>query len=54
MGKEDNSNGEAETISALNEIFEDVISDATDLVNILVEREDIPSFRACTDLFWHI
>jgi hypothetical protein len=36
MGKEDKSNGEAtEKISALNEIFEDVISDATDLIKDL-------------------
>jgi hypothetical protein len=36
MGKEDKSNGEAtEKISALNEIFEDVISDASDLVKDL-------------------
>jgi len=36
MGKEDKSNGEAtEKISALNEIFEDVISDASELVKDL-------------------
>ena len=36
MGKEDKSNQEATgKISALNEIFEDVISDATDLVKDL-------------------
>jgi hypothetical protein len=36
MGKEDKSNGEATgKISALNEIFEDVILDATDLVKDL-------------------